>query len=105
MEPTIKITITGATSKLSKHITESIVDNSIYKYTYLKQLLSRLRAVDQCSKDLPEEQQLVILANTLIVERNIASYAAEQYAALNQDDLFQSFMEISEEIEELLNNN
>lgn len=101
MEPTIKITITGATSKLSGHITESIGEQNVYKYTYLKQLITRLRAVEQQMLDLPTEAQIIAIGNVLVTERNIAAYAAEQYAALNQEELFDSFMEIVEEIEEL----
>jgi len=102
MEPTIKITITGATSKLSGHITESISEQNTYKYTYLKQLVTRLRVVEQQLSDLPAEAQIIAIGNVLVTERNIAAYAAEQYAALDQDELFNSFMEIVEEIEELL---
>jgi hypothetical protein len=101
MEPTIKITITSATSKLSKHLGDSISDYNAYKYTYLKQLISRLRVVEQNIKDLSEEQQVIIIGNVFITERNIAAFAAEQYAALNQNDLFDSFIEIVKEIEEL----
>lgn len=104
MEPTIKITIIGnasVSSKLSKHVTESIDEANTYKYTYLKQLVTRLRRVEERSKDLPDNEHIIAIGNTLIAERNIAAYAAEQYAALNQDELFDSFVEIMEEIEEL----
>lgn len=101
MRPTIRITITGATSELSKHITESISEYNTYKYTYLKQLVSRLRVIEQNLENLPDEARLLAIGNTLITERNIAAFAAEQYAMLNQDELFEAFMEVVEEIESL----
>ena len=103
MEPKITITITGATEKLSKHVTEAIEEYDTYKYTYLKQLLSRLRAVEHSVNDLSIDNKLAIVKDVLITERNIAAYAAEQYAVLNQNEIFNSFIEIMEEIEELIN--
>jgi uncharacterized protein YutE (UPF0331/DUF86 family) len=58
--------------------------------------------MDKAWEDLTEEEQCVIVRNTLIVERNIANYAAERYAELDQDELFESFTEIATDIEELL---
>jgi len=104
MESTITITVTGATGKLSKSITDSIQQQKSYKYTYLKQLISRLRIIgeDLDSQGLPIEEKAILFINALIIERNIAAMAAEQYAAMNQSNLFDAFMEIVDEIEELL---
>ena len=99
--PKITVTVIGADDTLSNIISNSIVDNKGYKYTYLKQLVSRLRLVKNNVKDLTEEQQITIIGNTLIVERNLANFAAEEYAKLNQDELFESFMEIVDDIEDL----
>lgn len=97
----ITVTIIGAEQKLSDSISNSIVDERGYKYTYLKQLLSRLRIVKSKNEDLTDEEQMVIIGNTLITERNIANYAAEQYAKLDMDELFESFTEIADDIDEL----
>ena len=103
MEPKITITITDATAKLSKHVTEAIEEYDTYKYTYLKQLLSRLRAVEHSTNVLSIDDKILLVRNVLITERNVAAFAAEQYAALDQEEVFNSFTEIMEEIEGLIN--
>jgi hypothetical protein len=97
----ITVTITGAEHKLSDSVGKSITSEKSFKYTYQKQVQSRLRTVMKNVSVLPEEEQVNIISNMLIVERNIANYAAEQYALLNQDDIFNSLTEVAEEIEEL----
>jgi hypothetical protein len=101
--PKITVTVIGADNKLSDSLSNSIVEERGYKYTYLKQLISRLRMVKAKNANLTEEEQMIIISNTLIVERNIANFAAEQYAELGQDELFDSFTEIVSDIEELFN--
>jgi TusA-related sulfurtransferase len=96
----ITIKVIGADNKMSKHITESIDGSDGYKYTYLRQLVSRLRILKSNIQDLPEAEQITILGNILITERNIANYAAEKYAELNQEELFDCFMSIVSDIEE-----
>jgi len=85
MQPTIKITITSATTKLSGYNT----------------LISRLKVVQDSVKSLPQAQQDNVFYNTLIAERNIAAFSADQYAALNQDKLFDIFCKLAEDIDEL----
>jgi len=97
----ITVTIVGADEQLSKKLTSAISLGKGYKYTYLKQLLTRLRIVRQKVINLPEEEQLTILSNTLITERNIANFAADKYAELNMDELFDSFADIASDIDEL----
>jgi mannitol-specific phosphotransferase system IIBC component len=99
--PKIKVTVIGADKQLSDTMGNSITSGKGFKYTYQKQLLSRLRVVMSNTSDLPPEEQLIVISNMLITERNIANYAAEQYAQLDQDDIFNSFTEIAEEIEAL----
>jgi len=95
----IKITITKADEKLANSI---VGDFNGYKYTYMKQLISRLRIVKSCISDKPIDEQITTLQNVLIVERNIAQYGAERYAELNNEDLFDALIEISDKIEEIL---
>jgi hypothetical protein len=99
--PTIKITITKADKQLSDEITSSISDGKGYKYTYLKQLISRIRMAKNEMANLPEEEQAMKLTNLFIVERNIASFSAEQYAELNNEELFNAFGEVVDAIESL----
>lgn len=100
--PKITIKVIGADNALADSLGKSITEQDGYKYTYLKQLVSRLRIVKSNVKDAPEEERIVTIGNALVTERNIANFAAEQYAMLNQEDLFNSFMEIVSDIEELL---
>lgn len=97
----IIITVNGVEQKLSNNIGNSITLGKGFKYTYQKQLLSRLRVAIDSTKNLPENEAKTHISNVLIVERNIANYAAEQYAELGQDEIFNSFTEIAEDIEEL----
>jgi hypothetical protein len=99
--PKIIITVNGAEQTLSNNLGKSITLGKGFKYTYQKQLLSRLRVAIASTKDLSEDEAKVNISNILIVERNIAYYAAEQYAELGQDEIHNSFTEIAEEIEEL----
>lgn len=99
--PKITVTVIGADKKLSDNLTNSIVEERGYKYTYLKQLISRLRIVQENAAHLSEPEQVVIIGNTLIAERNIANFAAERYAELDQEELFESFTEIVDEIQSL----
>jgi hypothetical protein len=100
---TIKITITGVDKKLSDEISNSISDTKGYKYTYLKQLISRLRMIKGSISNLSEEEQTTEFTNVLIQERNIANFSGERYAELNNEELFNAFSEISESIEKILN--
>jgi hypothetical protein len=99
--PKITVTINGAVEVLSDNLNKSISEQKGYKYTYMKQLVSRVRLVKSNVSELPENVQNLIISNTLIAERNIASFAAEQYAMLNQDELFNAFAEVVEDIEKL----
>jgi hypothetical protein len=99
--PKIIITVNGAEQKLSDDIGKSITLGKSFKYTYQKQLLSRLRVAIANTSVLSEEEARLNISNVLIVERNIANYAAEQYAELGQDEIFKSFTEIAEDIENL----
>lgn len=99
--PKIKVTVIGADKQLSDTMGNSITTGKGFKYTYQKQLLSRLRVVMSNTSNLSPEEQLIAISNMLIVERNIANFAAEQYAQLDQDNIFNSFTEIAEEIEAL----
>lgn len=99
--PKITITITGADKKLSTGINESIESSKTYKYTYLKQLISRLRAIKSKVSERSETEQIDIISNVLKAERNIANYTAEQYAELGYDEVFDSLTEVVSEIEEL----
>ncbi len=101
--PEIKITIIGASKKLSETITSSIKEGRPYKYVHSRLLVSRLQAVKYDIKDLPEEEQIKEMRNVLIAERNIASIAADQYAELNKQDIFEDLIEIIEEIDNILN--
>jgi len=99
----ITIEIIKSDDKISKKITESISDKKGYKYTYLKQLISRLRMIKQQIEELSEEEQIAIFSNVLITESNIANYAAEQWADLNHEQLFNDLTEIADEIKSFLN--
>ena len=99
--PKITITVNGVDEKLSDNISNSIVDKKEYKYTHLKQMISRLRIVKGNAQNLPLEDQITIISNALITERNIANFAAEQYAEQDQSELFETLIEIVKEIEEL----
>ncbi len=101
-EAIIKITITGADKKLSESVTASVKDGKRYKYTHNKLLVSRLRMFKEDIKNLSEEEQIGVIRNVLIAERNIASFAADQYAELNQENIFNDLTEIIEELDELL---
>lgn len=100
--PEIKITVTKAGQTLSDNVSKSIKDVKSFKYTYLKQAVSRIRLVTDSVADETDEQKVTSITNALIVERNVANFAAEQYAKLNQDEIFNDLMEIVEEIDELL---
>jgi hypothetical protein len=102
MSKTIKI-IVSAKNPLEDRIAKSVVESDAYKYTYLKQLISRLKVVASNLQDKSEEEQETTMRNVLITERNIAAYAAEKYAEFNQEKIFESFTEIMEDIETLLN--
>lgn len=99
--PTITITVKGADNKLSESISTSISNENTFKYLYLKQLVSRLRAVKAKVADKPDTYQIAVIGNTLKVERNIANFAAEQYAELGQEETFDALTEIVAEIDEL----
>ena len=99
--PKITITVNGVDEQLSNNISKSITDKRGYKYTHLKQIVSRLRIIKEEIEDLPENEQITIISNALITERNIANFAAEQYAEQNQSELFEVLVEIVSEIEEL----
>ena len=71
------ITVNGVDEKLSDNISNSIVDKKGYKYTHLKQMISRLRIVKGNAQNLPLEDQITIISNALITERNIANFAAD----------------------------
>ena len=64
-------------------------------------MISRLRIVKGNAQNLPLEDQITIISNALITERNIANFAAEQYAEQDQSELFETLIEIVKEIEEL----
>lgn len=100
--PQITIKVIGAEEILSNNISQSIDQANGFKYTYLKQMISRLRIVKSTVKDLDEQEQIAAIGNALIVERNVANYAAGEYAKLNQESIFDSLMEIVDEIEALL---
>jgi hypothetical protein len=99
--PKITITINGVDQKLSDNLSKSIAQENGHKYTHMKQVVSRIRMVKDTIKDLPEDIQLMMISNALIVERNIAWFAAEQYAMLNQDKLFDALSELAEDIDSL----
>ena len=101
-EPKIEITIITADKKISESISGSIKDSHPYKYLHNKLLVARLRGIKQEIAELPIEQQASIIRNVLIAERNIAETAAEQYALLNANDIFNDLMEIVGEINNLL---
>jgi len=100
--PNIKITIIGADKKLSEKISNSISDGNGYKYTYMKQLVARLRIVQKNVRDQSEENQLIDFTNALIAERNIANFSAERYAELNQEEIFDALIQVTEAIEDIL---
>lgn len=100
-KPVVTITITKADTTISDKLSNSIKEYNGFKYTYLKQLVSRLRIFKQSVNDLSTDEQISAMGNFLITERNIANFAADQYAILNHDELFNDLMEIVEEIEEL----
>ena len=99
--PKITITVNGVDKQLSNNISSTITDKKGYKYTHLKQVVSRLRILKEKVVDLSEKDQIAIISNALITERNIANFAAEQYAEQNQLELFDALTEIVDEIEEL----
>ena len=99
--PVIKITIVGVDKKLSANISDSIANERTYKYMYEKQLISRLRILTEEMQTLPEAEQINAIGNILIVERNIANFAAEQYAGLDQEIMFDTLTEIVSDIDEL----
>jgi hypothetical protein len=100
----IKITITKADEKLSSSISETPNGEiaSSYKYTYMRQLITRLRVTKGLLLDKPMEEQEQIMRDVLITERNISHYIAEEYAKLDNDNIFTAAMEIAEDIEEIL---
>jgi hypothetical protein len=103
MSKPIIITIITAEKKLGEKLTDTIGTDQLYKYMHSKLLLARMRIVKHDVADFPEEDQAAILRNVLTVERNIAAMAAEQYAELNQQEIFINLTEIVQEIDELLN--
>lgn len=102
---TIKISISSVENNISKKLESSVSNNKSYKYTYLKQLSSRLLLLksELIDKGYSEEEINSIIANALKVERNIANFAAEQYAEFNHEELFEACSSLVDDIEEALN--
>lgn len=103
----IKITITTADKTLGEKLIHHPKDDKgeilqPYKYAHSKLLLTRLRTVKASIANMPEETQVGIMRNTLIGERNIAAFAAEQYGELNQAEIFNDLTEIVTEIDAIL---
>ena len=102
MNAPITITIITADKKLGENLTGTIGTDHLYKYAHSKLLVARLRMVKYSVIDLPENDQIDIIRNVLIAERNIAALSAEQYAELHQDEIVNDLTEIVTEIDELL---
>jgi hypothetical protein len=100
--PTITITLTNLDTQLSDSLSKTINTNKSYKYSYLKVLKSRLALVKDEIKDLPEEEQLSAIKSVLITERNIAAFAADSYAMINEEAIAIDFSDIVEELDKLL---
>jgi len=100
----VKITINKADERLSSSITNTPTKeiSSSYKYTYLRQLITRIRVVKGTTLDKTPEEQENIIRDVLVTERNISYYIAEEYAKLDNNDIFTAAMEIAEELEEIL---
>lgn len=101
----IKISISSVENKLSKKLENSVSDRKSYKYTYLKQLASRLLLIksELIVKEYSEEEMNSIIRNALKTERNIANFAANQYAEFNHEELFEACSSLVDDIDEALN--
>lgn len=100
--PKLTITITTLDKKLSKNVQDAVTAGKPYKYNHARLLATRLRSVKDSINHLSDEEQLAHLRNVLIVERNIASLAADEYSKINQENVFNDLMEIVAEIDTIL---
>jgi hypothetical protein len=98
-----KVTIIiSAPKKIKERVSQAVTDGKRYQHQYARLLGARVLGVKQEIEDLPEEDQVKIMRNVLVTERNIASYAADQYALLNQSAIFDDLLQIVNELDELL---
>jgi len=98
----IRITIKYADEMMGETIKSAIDKGRSYKYVHCRMLQARFRAIDWNTRELPEDQRTAIARNVLIAEQNIAKYAADLYATLNQETVFDDLSEIIEKIDEIL---
>ena len=101
-DPVIKITITTADKKLSEGITEAVKLGRPGKYVHSRMMLARLRMVKWEVRELPEVDQIARMRNALTIERNIAAFAADQYAEIGEDIIFNDLTELVNEIDDIL---
>lgn len=62
----------------------------------------RLRTIKKNTSSLSEEDQDKAMLCAILIERNIAAYAAEQYAMMNQEEIFTPLSEIMEVLDNII---